>query len=291
MHSPLVKTVTEVRSDTSGASPVTVTAPSAAADESPWSLELWFRLFGIGAGMGFFMSFVGAFGTNEAPFLRRLGYWELVMIGGSLIAVGTNIALRNHLMKRSTVLAQEIAGVILVTLMITGFVWLVSPTYWGHDWSASIIPTLTGIVFVITLIMTFLHYVLERKPLRSHAFVVPTGHALTHEVMAGASEVAFYNRLPPKFRDASIRALSSEDHYLRVHTDRGEALILMRLYDAIREIEGIEGSQTHRSWWVAKDAIIEVVRKEGRPAFRVEGGLSVPISRTYQKALKDEAWL
>jgi len=76
-----------------------------------------------------------------------------------------------------------------------------------------------------------------------------------------------------------------------VHTDRGETLILMRLYDAIRELEGIEGSQTHRSWWVAKDAIIEVVRRDGRYQFRLEGGLNVPVSRSFQKALKDEAWI
>ena len=65
----------------------------------------------------------------------------------------------------------------------------------------------------------------------------------------------FLDRLPLRLRGATIRAVQAEDHYLRLHTDRGSDLILMRLSDAVSELEGLEGARTHRSWWVAREAV------------------------------------
>ncbi len=55
-----------------------------------------------------------------------------------------------------------------------------------------------------------------------------------------------------------ILALESEDHYVRVHGLRGSELLLIRLRDAIAELDGLPGEQTHRSWWVARDAVAAV---------------------------------
>lgn len=55
-----------------------------------------------------------------------------------------------------------------------------------------------------------------------------------------------------------ILALESEDHYVRVHGPRGSELLLIRLRDAIAEMDGLPGEQTHRSWWVARDAVAGV---------------------------------
>ncbi|WP_269747113.1 LytTR family DNA-binding domain-containing protein [Elstera litoralis] len=35
--------------------------------------------------------------------------------------------------------------------------------------------------------------------------------------------------------------LEMEDHYLRAHTDQGNALILMRLRDAVAELRSVAG--------------------------------------------------
>jgi DNA-binding LytR/AlgR family response regulator len=93
-----------------------------------------------------------------------------------------------------------------------------------------------------------------------------------------------------KLRGASIRAVQAEDHYLRIHTDRGSDLILMRLSDALDELEGLEGSQTHRSWWVARDAVREVARGDGRATLTLDGGLTAPVSRRYARALREAGW-
>ena len=91
-------------------------------------------------------------------------------------------------------------------------------------------------------------------------------------------------------KGAEIYAVSAEDHYLRIHTDRGSDLILMRLGDAVGELEGIEGAQTHRSWWVAKSAVTGAERGDGRAVFTLKNGVQAPVSRTYARVLRREGW-
>ena len=87
-----------------------------------------------------------------------------------------------------------------------------------------------------------------------------------------------------------MHAVEAEDHYLRLHTSRGQDLILMRLSDAIAELEGIEGAQTHRSWWVAKGAVEDARRGDGRAVLSLKGGVEAPVSRAYAKALREAGW-
>ena len=112
----------------------------------------------------------------------------------------------------------------------------------------------------------------------------------THAAAPGAPPARFLDRLPPKLRGAAIRAVQAEDHYLRIHTDRGSDLILMRLSDAVEELEGLEGAQTHRSWWVAREAVRGVERGDGRAVLTLKGGLRAPVSRRYARALREADW-
>ena len=72
--------------------------------------------------------------------------------------------------------------------------------------------------------------------------------------------------------------MQSEDHYLRLHTSLGQELILMRLSDAVAELEGVEGAQVHRSWWVARAAIAQARRGEGRATLTLKDGSTVSYS-------------
>ncbi len=46
-----------------------------------------------------------------------------------------------------------------------------------------------------------------------------------------------------------------DEHNLKVHTDKGHYLLFIKLKDALAFIEEYLGEQTHRSRWVAKEAI------------------------------------
>lgn len=76
-----------------------------------------------------------------------------------------------------------------------------------------------------------------------------------------------------------ILALESEDHYVRVHGEGRSELLLIRLRDAIAELDGCPGEQTHRSWWVARAAVAES-RSTGRGrTIRLVNGMDVPVAR------------
>ncbi len=85
-----------------------------------------------------------------------------------------------------------------------------------------------------------------------------------------------------------ILSLQSQDHYVEVVTGLGSELILMRLADAIDEVS-TDGMQVHRSWWVARDAVAELARSDGRHELRLKDGRQVPVSRANQKTVA--AWL
>jgi hypothetical protein len=88
----------------------------------------------------------------------------------------------------------------------------------------------------------------------------------------------------------NVRALSAEQHYLRVYTDCGEALILYRLSDAMRELGGL-GLQVHRSHWVAAGAVQAVVGPKTAPRLQLAGGVEIPVSRSFRQSVEMAGFL
>jgi hypothetical protein len=99
----------------------------------------------------------------------------------------------------------------------------------------------------------------------------------------------FLDRLPPAL-GPQLLCLSMEDHYVRAHGAGGSALILMRLRDALEELEGLPGLQVHRSWWVAKNAVERVERDGDRVRLRLVNGLAVPVARSQLGAVRAQGW-
>jgi DNA-binding LytR/AlgR family response regulator len=92
-------------------------------------------------------------------------------------------------------------------------------------------------------------------------------------------------RLPPAKRGRLLH-LRVEDHYVEVTTDRGSALVLLRLSDAVAETAGVPGLQVHRSHWVALDAVARAGREGGRPALVLRTGTVVLVSRSFLPAAR-----
>lgn len=93
-------------------------------------------------------------------------------------------------------------------------------------------------------------------------------------------------RLPPEVR-GRILCLEMEDHYVRVHTDRGSALVLMRLSDAINEAQPVPGRQVHRSWWVSDEAVEGFERNGRTGSIRLVNGARAPVSQRYLRSVED----
>jgi DNA-binding LytR/AlgR family response regulator len=93
------------------------------------------------------------------------------------------------------------------------------------------------------------------------------------------------DRLPLPLRSAALYALEAQDHYVRVHTSAGQALIRMRFSDAVAAIGHQEGLRPHRSWWVAYQGIVAFKRPRGRPILELVDGTAVPVSRNAAREL------
>jgi DNA-binding LytR/AlgR family response regulator len=104
------------------------------------------------------------------------------------------------------------------------------------------------------------------------------------------AEATFRRRLSARRRAARLIAIEAHDHYLRVHTDAGAELVGMRFADALDELAAAHGYRTHRSWWVAADAIQSVRWRRGGGEARLAADLVAPVSRSYASGLKAAGW-
>ena len=161
-----------------------------------------------------------------------------------------------------------------LTLVILGWIVLLHRVPLSWALVVSVLPSAFG----STLVMTALSFLVRRPATQTHA------------AAPSAPPPKFFARLPTQLTGAEIFAVEAEDHYLRLHTSLGQDLILMRLADAIAELEGVEGAQTHRSWWVARAAITSAERSDGRATLTLKDGAEVPVSRGFAKELRSAGW-
>jgi hypothetical protein len=238
------------------------------------------RGLAVAVGAGVVLALTGAFGTNIVPLWLRFAYWVPLILAGALWA-----HLCSRLIERRVdpeeqpwltvaALSAATAGpVVVLVWLVTGLI------FEDRIYPASRLVHFIGPVLIITIAISAINVFLGRSP-----------PVQTHAGASGTGPARFLDRLPPKLRGATLHAVQAEDHYLRLHTDRGSDLILMRLSDAVAELEGLEGARTHRSWWVARDAVREASRGDGRAALTLEGGIVAPVSRRYARALREAGW-
>jgi hypothetical protein len=232
-----------------------------------------------GAG-GLLLAGVDAFGSGGAPPLTLYSYWV-----GMMLATGLLTALLLEGLEKTPALAERplaLSAVMVVGIAIamTPFVWIVAALVLGGSPRPGKMATIFPQALLILTAFVALQWAMERRGLPPPPALPP----------GPQRPPALLDRLPPKLKGAELHAVEAEDHYLRLHTDRGSALILMRLADAMAELEGLDGARTHRSWWVARGAIAEASRGRGRALLRLKSGIEAPVSRTYAPSLRRAGW-
>ncbi len=228
-------------------------------------------------------TFLGVYGTNEMPFHYGFLMWLFTIGVGAISSlwISPMVFEREPCVSWPLVLQLLVAGLV-IALPVTVAIILVEASD-GRVMPARYWPMQFLYVYVISQIITVGGYLLQTNTEARASEAASAGGA----ALFADATTKFVERLPPKYRGAELYAVSSEDHYLRVHTSLGEELILMRLADAVDLLEGAGGLQVHRSWWVARDGVQEVKRENGKPVLRLKSGASAPVSRTYQKAARE----
>lgn len=244
--------------------------------------------------VGVALAIIGPFGSfADGSFADRLAYWMPAAFGGYLLVrpfiVAAAVAADALHLPRGPALA---AGGFVGALPMTVFILWLNGNAFGR------LPDFDGWfqlylqIASIGAIVTLLFWLLDRRapdPAPAPAAVAAPAPA-TFPAAASEPGERFFARLPAHLGRELI-ALEMEDHYLRVHTAAGSALILLRLRDAIAELAGVDGLQVHRSWWVARRAL-ESVSVDGRSVrLKLRNGLDAPVARNSVPALRDAGWL
>jgi hypothetical protein len=246
-----------------------------ASRPNPVTWRLVLRILGVGSAVATFLSLLSPFNAPLAVIAARdAEYFAYSWIGSMLGLANTRLAWRLGLWPRGPLVVGAAAGVMMVPPMMA-VVWLGNLLTNGRPPPTA---ALLGIVWDVLVICVGASTV---------AVVVSWRRAAA----PAAAPPKFLERLPLKLRGAEVWAVEAEDHYLRLHTSKGQDLILMRLSDAVTELEGLEGAQVHRSWWVARDAIAEARRGDGRATLTLKDGSEVPVSRTYARLLRQRNWI
>jgi LytTr DNA-binding domain len=89
--------------------------------------------------------------------------------------------------------------------------------------------------------------------------------------------------LPEQIRGTWL-AVRSELQYVRVWTERGNAMVLGSL-GQVEQFFGSEGLRVHKSWWVSCQAVAEVKRQSAKAVLIMSNGLEIPVSRRKQQAV------
>ncbi|WP_374573860.1 LytTR family DNA-binding domain-containing protein [Phenylobacterium sp.] len=249
---------------------------SAAPRTDPLTWRSLARMLAISAAVGAFLAYVGAFGTSGTPLPLRVAYMVVIAWIGTLSGrLIYRLAVRLPWIGRR-IWTATVASAVLMTPLMTAVVWGGAQVLPGRGPPVSYLPgyAFNSLIMCLVMMAAAVSIRSRREPAEP----------------APAAPPKFLERLPAKLSGADVWAVEAEDHYLRLHTSKGQDLILMRLADAVAELEGIEGEQVHRSWWVARAAVADAERGDGRAILTLVDGCKVPVSRTYAKVLREKGW-
>lgn len=244
------------------------------ADPRKWAQDL-----GIATLAGLILASMGPFGTYLAgPIEARIAYW-VGLFWCSLLFYSPAMSGAGWLAARLQIPEALALGGTLVlaalpmsalTSVVAGRVWGIEADYSALTWYCQVLVVSIPLAAVQLLLR-------NRQPTVSAPKTVPPQ---TPRLFARSRKL-----------NGKLYCLEMQDHYVSVHCSSGTDLLLLRLRDAIDEVEGVDGLQVHRSWWVARSAVSQVRREGSRLTLRLENGVEVPVSRSGIARLRAAGWL
>jgi hypothetical protein len=243
-----------------------------------WAIEL-----AVCCVTGALLGVVGPFGSflNDV-LLVRIAYWVIVFLSCSL-TLGAAIRTLHPRARAAGVptWAWTPAIVLAIAVPLMAFTRLVASAFWPRIGSAVSVVDWYGQTVVVCLVYLALYAALALVLRKTRAAGVP---------VASDGSPRILRHLPGKLGD-ELLCLSMEDHYVRLHTAHGSVLVLMSLNQALAEIGDLDGVQVHRSWWVARMAVDEVVEDGRNLRLRLISGIEAPVSRASVARLRSAGWL
>ncbi|MFC3077124.1 LytTR family DNA-binding domain-containing protein [Phenylobacterium terrae] len=241
--------------------------------------RVWVRDIAFTAVAALTIAVMGPYGSYDAPLEERIVRSFAYGFSGLLILwPPMRLALRAGARAGLPDLFVMVAGLSLLAVPVSAVTWLVGRLFEADPVSsglqryfavlAMVLPVGVGYLFVDRWLERE-----ERPPVRPEP-----------------APPRLLARLPGRL-GREVLALQAEDHYVRVHTKAGSTLILMRLADAIAELDGLEGERVHRSWWVARSAVASARPDGRRMTLTLANGVEAPVTRDAVPRLRRAGWI
>jgi hypothetical protein len=239
-----------------------------------WAVDL-----GVGSVCAIFLGLIGPFGSYmNGPAWQRVAFqlacfWPGILLFGSLIRAVLRLRLRPAMTWISIILGVAILNapfqiwVAWIAVSIWPFLKRLTPL----DWYLQGLITASPVVLGFTLWMQArLH---KREQAKEAGEAPPTAFGLL-----GAPASA-------------VLCLQMEDHYVRVHTAGNSRLVLATLNQAMAALENADGLQVHRSWWVARKAVVRAVTEGRNLRLQLVNGITAPVARSAVAMVREAGWL
>lgn len=233
--------------------------------------------------LGLLIGLLGPFGTFGTPPAQRMLAWVIWLLAGYALFRPTNIVagwlceatgLPHFAGKLLALVVASVPLTLIVTMMVTHMPFA-DVLRWRGFW------TMYLYIVVIAVMASAVMAVVFGRTAPDAAAPEPAP--------SPPAPLASALPLPPGF--GPVLALKGEDHYVRIIGEEREELVLMRMRDAIERLEGADGLRIHRSWWVAKNAVVSV-RRDGRTAIiTLTGNHEAPVARDMMPQLRAAGWL
>lgn len=236
--------------------------------------------------VGLLLGFLGPFGSYPAfPTATRYAFWLGLTAAGAVAAVAADAMLPRSRLRGGLI---RIGALALVSALPMTFVvaWTMSLLQPGRFFAPEQLPALFAAVAAVQLLVVYATTITAptdegiEEPDVQPALADPGAEAIP-----AAFPSALLRKLPPGI-GSDIIALETEDHYLRVHTVGGSALILMRMSDAVALLDPQLGAQVHRRWWVAQSAVAGLQTEGQKLSLRLIDNSMVPVGRTFTAAAR-----
>ena len=237
----------------------------------------WAIDFAVAVAIGLFVGVLGPYGSylNGSPGPRIFHFIVCFCVGTLIFGVLQRLAVAGAERLRIPVWPVIVVALLIGCVPLALFISWLATTLWPFlreritplEWYGQC-------VFLSGPVLTF---VIVRRAMKARA------SRGTHPVQAAPQS-------PPMPVSSEVLCLRMEDHYVRVHVPGGSRLVAGPFE---RVIAGMaqEGMRVHRSWWVARAAVIGVIADGRNLRLTLRGDLSAPVSRASVAKLREAGWL
>ncbi|MFK7836461.1 MAG: LytTR family DNA-binding domain-containing protein [Sulfitobacter sp.] len=230
----------------------------------------------------FLTALAGPYFTLERlTFPERLVYWATTIVLSALVMTFlSSLAYRlTEAQGRNWAVGSCIAGLMDV-LPVIGSIYLAEGVATGFEigWpdmisfgtlALYVVPSVVAVTLVVNWVIT-LQY--QNTTTASSDPAPPTATLLQNKL--------------PHHLGQEIVSVQAQDHYVEVTTPKGKAMVLMRLGDAVKDLEPLGGMQVHRSWWVNLSHVSAIEKTPSGPEIILTSDQRLLVGRSFRTAFR-----